>query len=194
MSAPLKTNGSYWMRLNISAFGSLVPEPPQPFAPAAVYYEDACTDSLPITVASSSSENNCGVTPIEEIYANLSLTPPAFPSATQVVNISLYTNSTGYSLFHMNDVSFRVNHDHPVLLLAHLGNVSYPNDPQWNVYNFGSSDSPSYFIRIFFLNTTPLVLRMHLHDHQYWLEAVGTGQWNGTVTNHTVVDQIDSGL
>jgi hypothetical protein len=94
----------------------------------------------------------------------------------------------------MNDVSFRVNYDHPVLLLAHLGNVSYPNDPQWNVYNFGSSDSPSYSIHIIFLNTTPLVLRMHLHDHQYWLEAVGTGQWNGTVTNHTVVDQIDSGL
>ncbi|GAM43820.1 hypothetical protein TCE0_060f18944 [Talaromyces pinophilus] len=182
------------MRLNISAFGSLVPVPPQPFALAAVHYEDACTDSLPITVASSSSENNCGVTPIEEIYANLSLTPPAFPSATQVVNMSLYTNSTGYCLFHMNDVSFRVNYDHPVLLLAHLGNVSYPNDPQWNVYNFGSSDSPSYSIRIIFLNTTPLVLRMHLHDHQYWLEAVGTGQWNGTVTNHTVVDQIDSGL
>lgn len=79
----------------------------------------------------------------------------------------------------MNDVSFRVNYDHPVFLLAKLGNISYPDDPQWNVYNFGSNSS----VRIIFLNTTPLVHPMHLHGHEYWVEAVGTGQWDGTVTN-----------
>jgi len=79
----------------------------------------------------------------------------------------------------MNDVSFRVNYDHPVLLLAKLGNVSYPHDPQWNVYNFGSNSS----IRVILYNTTPLAHPMHLHGHQFWVEAVGTGKWDGTVVS-----------
>ena len=29
----------------------------------------------------------------------------------------------------------------PLLLLANLGNTSYPDDPQWNVYNFGKNTS-----------------------------------------------------
>jgi FtsP/CotA-like multicopper oxidase with cupredoxin domain len=84
----------------------------------------------------------------------------------------------------MNDVSFRVNYDHQVLLPTKLGNIAYPDNPQWNVYNIGPRNSPSYSVRIIFLNTTPLVHLMYLHGHEYWVEAVGTGEWDGkTVVN-----------
>jgi hypothetical protein len=67
---------------------------------------------------------------------------------------------------------------HPLLLLANLGNTSYPDDPQWNVYNFGGSKS----IRIVLHSIDPLSHSMHLHGHNFWVVAQGTGRWNGTIT------------
>lgn len=55
------SNGAYWMRSNISAVGTLVPVPPQPFALAAVYYERANTNANPTTVADPAVGANCGV-------------------------------------------------------------------------------------------------------------------------------------
>lgn len=79
----------------------------------------------------------------------------------------------------MNGESFRGNYDNPILPLAKLGNVSYPNDPQWNVFNFGSNSS----IRLVIRNTTPLAHPMHLHGHNFWVLAEGQGKWDGTVIN-----------
>ena len=60
-----------------------------------------------------------------------------------------------------------------------MGNVSYPDDPQWNVYNFKKNTS----IRIILRNYFPLVHPMHLHGHNFWVLAEGNGEWDGTITN-----------
>lgn len=78
----------------------------------------------------------------------------------------------------MNNIFFRGNYDNPILLLAKLGNTSYPDDPQWNVYNFGSNSS----IRIVIRNMGDLAHPMHLHGHTPWVLAEGVGTWDGIVT------------
>ena len=77
----------------------------------------------------------------------------------------------------MNDVSFRGNFNAPILLLSNTGNNSYPEDPEWNVYNFGSNSS----IRIVMNNNNPRTHPMHLHGHNFFVEAIGEGAWDGTV-------------
>ena len=64
---------------------------------------------------------------------------------------------------------------HPVLLLAKLGNTSYPDDPQWNVYDFGSNSS----IRIVLNNQTPITHPIHLHGHNFMVVTEGLGVWDG---------------
>ena len=59
----------------------------------------------------------------------------------------------------MNGVSFRANYNQPILLLSKLGNNSYPDSPQWNVYNFGSNSS----VRIVINNPFFLAHPIHLH-------------------------------
>ena len=117
--------------------------------------------------------------PLSSTIPFYAMSPPATPATTQQIDISLDFNASGVTLFYMNGESFRGNYDHPVLLLAKLGNVSYPYDPQWNVYNFGSNSSIRFVIR----NTTPLAHPMHLHGHNFWVLAEGTGTWDGVVTN-----------
>ena len=79
----------------------------------------------------------------------------------------------------MNGESFRGNYDIPILLLAKMGNTSYPGDPEWNVYNFGTNSS----VRIIMRNKSPLAHPMHLHGHVFWVLAEGVGQWDGSITN-----------
>lgn len=68
---------------------------------------------------------------------------------------------------------------HPLLLLARLGNTSYPDDPQWNVYNFGKNTS----IRLVVRNSVGAAHPMHMHGHNFWVLAEGTGAWDGTITH-----------
>src|ERR1700710_1444443 len=71
-----------------------------------------------------------------------------------------------------------MNESHPLLLLANLGNTSYPYDPQWNVFNFGESRSARLIVR----QLQPLSHPMHLHGHNFWVVAEGKGTWDGTIT------------
>jgi FtsP/CotA-like multicopper oxidase with cupredoxin domain len=78
----------------------------------------------------------------------------------------------------MNNSSFRADYNTPILLLSKMGNNSYPDNPEWNVYNFGSNSS----IRIILINDTPIPHPIHLHGHNYFVESVGdTTSWDGTV-------------
>lgn len=79
----------------------------------------------------------------------------------------------------MNNVSFRANYDYPVMLLANAGNISYPDDPEWNVYNFGSNSS----VRIVLNNYSNLSHPIHLHGYMYWVLAEGQGDWDGTIVS-----------
>lgn len=78
----------------------------------------------------------------------------------------------------MNDSSFRVDYNAPVLLLSKNGNDSYPYNPEWNVYNFGSNSS----IRIVLTNDNGIAHPMHLHGHTFLVESVGdSGEvWDGS--------------
>lgn len=81
-------------------------------------------------------------------------------------------------MFNQSLPSLTRNCSHPLLLLAKLGNTSYPDDPQWNVYNFGKNTS----IRLILRGLTPLAHPMHLHGHNFWIVAEGVGEWDGVVT------------
>lgn len=79
----------------------------------------------------------------------------------------------------MNNSSFRADYNAPLLLLAKAGNTSYPNSPEWNVYNTGSNGT----IRLIVNNPTRAVHPMHLHGHNMFVLAEGPGTWDGTVIN-----------
>jgi FtsP/CotA-like multicopper oxidase with cupredoxin domain len=79
---------------------------------------------------------------------------------------------------------------HPLLLLAKQGNTSYPDDPQWNVYDFKENKS----IRLVVRTIDPLSHPMHLHGHNFWVVAQGTGKWDGTVTRHENPQRRDTQL
>ena len=103
------------------------------------------------------------------------------PATTKQVDITFGPNGTNYELWYMNNESFRANYDHPILLLANQGNTSYPNDPQWNVYNFGSNSS----VRLVVYNHVQIAVHpMHLHGHNFFVLASGTGQWDGKTIAH----------
>ena len=78
----------------------------------------------------------------------------------------------------------------PLLLLAAEGNTSYPNHPDWNVYDFAQNTSIRAIIRNYF----PLVHPMHLHGHVFWVLAEGLGEWNGAVTNPSNPQRRDTQL
>jgi hypothetical protein len=79
----------------------------------------------------------------------------------------------------MNNQTHRANYNNPLLLLAHQKNTSYPNDPQWNVYNFGSNKT----IRFVVENANRAAHPMHMHGHNMYILAVGEGTWDGKIVN-----------
>lgn len=94
------------------------------------------------------------------------------------ITIGFGQNSSGNWQWSMNGESFRANYNNPILLLSNVGNNSYPDDPQWNVYNFGSNSS----IRIIVKNPGFAAHPMHLHGHNFYVLFAGPGTWDGTVT------------
>lgn len=99
------------------------------------------------------------------------------PATTDVIEIGLKQNASGNTLWWMNDSSFRVDYNSPVLLLSNLGNNSYPDSPEWNVHNYGTNTS----IRVVVNNPTPVYHPMHMHGHNFWVQSVGTGDWAGDI-------------
>lgn len=78
----------------------------------------------------------------------------------------------------MNNSTFRANYNSPTLLMAKLGTTTYPSES--NVHDFGSAKS----IRMVVYNHALTGAHpMHIHGHNYYVLAVGSGTWDGTVTN-----------
>lgn len=99
------------------------------------------------------------------------------PPTTETIDIGFGQNLSGNWVFSMNNSPFRTDYNAPILLLSNAGNNSYPDNPEWNVYNFGSNAS----IRIILNNPGFLVHPIHLHGHNFFVESVGTDTWDGTV-------------
>ncbi|MCJ1331893.1 hypothetical protein MMC10_008585 [Thelotrema lepadinum] len=94
---------------------------------------------------------------------------PSEPATTQQINITTALNDSGNLVFMINNQSAQVDYNAPPLLLAASGNTSYPSDPQWNIYDFGSATS----IRVVLRNFFPTVHPMHLHGHNPWILTEG---------------------
>ena len=105
--------------------------------------------------------------------------PDAVPATTQTITITGGFNQTHHFNFFLNNSTFYADYDRPLLLLAQQGNYSYPYDPQWNVYDFGSNSS----IRLVVHNDFPAAHPMHMHGHNMFVLASGVGTWDGTVVN-----------
>ncbi|PQE11769.1 hypothetical protein CJF32_00002578 [Rutstroemia sp. NJR-2017a WRK4] len=168
--------GSYWLRSTIAAC-SLASNPE---AKAVVYY--GTTPNLkPTTTASaaftSSVANSCKNDALSVTEPWFPITPDPNPPTTQTIDIEFTQNATGHFVWEMNGSSFRTNYNQPILLLSKAGNNSYPFSPQWNVYNFGSNSS----VRIILTNPGGAAHPIHLHGHNMFVLAEGTGTWDGKV-------------
>ena len=150
----------------------------QPNALAAIYYPQADTNARPNSTATVYT-SNCENDPLTQTTPYFPFGSVPSPAATQQIDITFGPNATGFNLFYMNNSSFRANYNNPLLLLANLGNTSYPDDPEWNVYNFKTATSIRLVVRNHFVALHP----MHLHGHNFQILAQGTGDWDGTITN-----------
>lgn len=139
VTAPSDITASYWMRTQdvggVTCGGSKAP-----LALAAIYNEDADTSIMP--TSSPTTVINATVCDISQPWT----TPeypitPSTPSFQQDLSVSLNMNETGSFEWRLNNQTFRANFNHPILFMAAEGNVSYPEDPQWNVYNFNQNTS-----------------------------------------------------
>ncbi|KAF8861398.1 hypothetical protein BDZ45DRAFT_800116 [Acephala macrosclerotiorum] len=173
-SPPNFKGKSFTMRSSIAGGGCSITN--QPDAIAVVYYDTISSpNTTPWPAFLDSVAHQCANDPISITTPLYPMTPTP-PTTTKEIDINFGQNKTGYWLWTMNDVSFRTDYNSPVFLLAATGNDSYPMDPEWNVYNFGTNSS----IRIVISNPGPAAHPMHLHGHNFYVLNVGTGTWDGT--------------
>ncbi|RMD44879.1 hypothetical protein DV735_g374, partial [Chaetothyriales sp. CBS 134920] len=168
---------SYWMRSNISQTCSLSN---QPYGLAIVNYQFANTSAEPNSTIWPIDDSTCGNDALNKTEPLALITPPT-ANTTVEVEINIEINSTGNFLWTVDGSSFRTNYNDPILFLADAGNDSYPDNPEWNVYNFGQNES---FI-IVVNNASPVVHPMHIHGHNFYVLNEGTGSWDGTVVRPT---------
>ena len=138
------SRSAYWMRSTMTSC-SLAK---QPRAVAAVYYDVDTARSPTSTAWNVPDPGTC---------ANdaLSLTRPLYkmalprPSYTHKFDIALFKNASDVTLWKFDGVSFRGDYNAPTLLLAKLGNTSFPRE--WNVKNVYGNSS----VRVIVNNNTP---------------------------------------
>ncbi|KAL8829353.1 MAG: hypothetical protein Q9191_002062 [Dirinaria sp. TL-2023a] len=176
VKANLPATSAVFMRSDLSAKCATAN---QPHAVAAIYYNKADTTKTPQSTAQTYDDSVCGNDPLTETTPFFPFPATPNPATVETVNIAVGPNKTGNVVWTMNGESFRGNYDHPVFLLANLGNTSYPDDPQWNVYNFGTNNS----VRIILNNKSGAAHPMHLHGHNFNVLAEGTGTWDGKVVH-----------
>lgn len=183
VDANLPAGSAVFMR----SFISKCSDSSQPLGLAAIYYDGADTTKTPVSVATPFDDTKCGNDPLDQTVPFFPFPATTTPATTQNISITIGANATGNVLWKMNGQSFRGNMNHPVLLLANAGNTSYPNDPQWNVYNFGTNSS----VRIIVKNLVPAPHPMHLHGHNFNVLAEGVGEWDGTIVHQSNTQRRD---
>jgi FtsP/CotA-like multicopper oxidase with cupredoxin domain len=163
--------GAYWLRARQPTLCALST---QPFALAAVYYSGINTttrpQSLPHADFLSPTLINCGDRSLTDTEPYYPLTLAA-PDVTIRLEITQAVNETGYTHYEINRQTFRANYNFPILNLTYNGNTSYPDDPEWNVYNFGENET----VRIVWKNYVPFGHPMHVHGQNMYI--VDEGEW-----------------
>lgn len=178
-----KPTDAVWMRstLGPSAFvgGCTLNDGVSPEAVAAIYYEKANTSAVPTTQSAVSQSDilRCQNDDLSETTPAYKITPPSHPTTQEIINITYGTNGT-HNLFYMNNSTFRADYNDPVLLDAKLGHQKYPSE--CNLFNFGDSKS----IRLVVYNyATTGAHPMHMHGHNMYILAEGSGTWDGSIVN-----------
>ncbi|KAL2021622.1 hypothetical protein VTK56DRAFT_6975 [Thermocarpiscus australiensis] len=130
----------------------------QPNVTAIAYFDDpgAVPKNNPWPSFRASIQD-CENEPLEKTVPLYPQPAPANPAATYMVNMTLSQNATGSWLFQMNGSAFRGNYNHPILLLTSIRMI---------LYNHNERSHP-----------------MHLHGHNYYVEAIGhtSDLWDGRV-------------
>lgn len=142
----------------------------------AVYYENASTIARPTTntTVTQATLDVCNQEPIGAQVPMYVKTPDPNPETTFEIHTWLANNGT-QNLFYMNNISFDVDYNNPLLRQTQLGNLTFPEAA--NVANFGSNSS----VRLVVYNHFTLASHpMHLHGHDFYVLAEGTGLWNGS--------------
>ncbi|PBP15727.1 ascorbase and Cu-oxidase [Diplocarpon rosae] len=167
---------SFWMRSNVSIPCSVSK---QPYGLAAIGY-----DLAPLTSRPTSKPWNvpdpatCANDDLALTVPFYPMTPPAQSDFVQQYDIDFAANASNIFQWSVNGQTFRGNYNAPVLLLANLGNTSYP--PEWNVYNYGTNGSVTFVVN----NPAGFPAHpMHMHGHNFFVLHQGPGAWDGTVTN-----------
>jgi len=158
-------NSSFWMHADIPGPCS-VSNPLSFHALAAIYYGSTVTTTAPNTTAHPYDASLCSNDPLNKTTSFFPFPRHLLSSRNARNDIMFGPNLTGYDLFSMNGQTFRANYKYPVLFLANQGNTSYPNDPQWNVYNFSNNASVRLIVHNKFGASHPMHLRPQLQRPQ----------------------------
>jgi FtsP/CotA-like multicopper oxidase with cupredoxin domain len=138
---------------------------------AAIFYDGADATTMP-TTHRTTYDTLCADLPLDTTSPEYVITPTPLADALHMdLDITLVQNTTGNFEWRMNDQTFRANFNQPALYLAAAGNVSYPYDPQWNMYDVGAA--PAVVVNV--TNKTPFAHPYHLHGHNYYVLSIGGG-------------------
>ncbi|KAK7433267.1 hypothetical protein QQZ08_000203 [Neonectria magnoliae] len=173
----VKANGkldSYWMRANISAPCSLAKNTN---ALAAIYYDRAKENKEPKSKPWDIPDPGTCVNDDLALTKPLMRLPLPAADLTYDLEVKLFTNDSGVTLFSFDGEDFRGNYNSPTLLLAKLGEDDF--EDEWNVRNTGKARS----VRVNVINNTPVPHPMHLHGFNMYLLHEGAGEWDGTIIN-----------
>lgn len=145
----VKANGkldAYWMRANISEPCSLAS---QPHAYAAIYYDGADETKAPQSEAWHRPDpGTCANDDLRLTRPKMKLSLPE-PDLTYEMEVKVFKNESGVTLWSFGGVDFRGNFNSPTLLLSTLGNFTF--EKQWNVRNTKNAKS----VRVHVKNLTP---------------------------------------
>ena len=137
---------AFWMRSSLASCTAAK----QPFAVAAVYYDDADTTNPPPT-STAWDVPDPGTCTNDDLETTKPLFPMAVPEPTfvQTMEIELFKNASDVTLWKFSNVSMRADYNHPMLVQANEGNFTFPEER--NVINFCANSS----VRIVVVNKTP---------------------------------------
>lgn len=146
----VKANGklnAYWMRSNISTTCSLAKNP---LAYAAIYYDGADSSKEPRSQPWDIPDPGTCANDDLAITKPFMKRRPVEPDLTHDMEVKVFRNESGTTLWSLDGVSFRGNYNSPTLLMSVLGNHTFGE--QANVKNTGNARS----VRVTVINTTPV--------------------------------------
>ncbi|KAF2430246.1 hypothetical protein EJ08DRAFT_660978 [Tothia fuscella] len=177
-----KAGDAFWMRSEMGTFaggnGCSFSSGVSTQAVAAIYYDGADTNSLPQTTSSltDAEKKKCEG---EDISRTQSLCPVPLDEDFNLMTFDVGAVNNGtHNVMHVNGSSFRANMNVNLLENVIEGNTTF--EKEWNVYKLDSSKKA---VRMIFRNNHVTHHPMHLHGHDVNVLAVGTGEWDGKITN-----------